>query len=125
MYHSLSQCELLVRRAAKHGGRRIQFVPTQYWYDKDNEQYAPNTCHPDNWSLQNKVDYYCQRHEWNSDCNRWDEGALSTFRNGFKSCLKVCVGLLSFTCRCIQINVQMMRAYHLKYTDLQCGTMVL
>lgn len=31
MYSPLSQCELLLRRAAKHGGKRIQFVPTHYW----------------------------------------------------------------------------------------------
>lgn len=68
MYFSMSQCELLVRRAAKHGGRRIQFVPTHYWYDKDNEKFPRNTCNADNWSLQNKVDWYCYKNEWNSDC---------------------------------------------------------
>lgn len=31
LYGPISQCELLVRRAAKHGGKRIQFVPTHYW----------------------------------------------------------------------------------------------
>jgi hypothetical protein len=29
---SVSQCELLLRRAQKHGGRRIQLVPTHYWW---------------------------------------------------------------------------------------------
>lgn len=93
MYFSISQCELLVRRAAKHGSRRIQFVPTHYWYDKDNLKFAENTCYPDNWSLQNKVDYYCYKHEWNSDCRPWDDKALTTFRTGFTSCLKVAVEL--------------------------------
>lgn len=27
----MSPCELYVRRAAAHGGRRIQLVPTHYW----------------------------------------------------------------------------------------------
>lgn len=27
-----SPCELFVKRAAAHGGRRIQLVPTHYWY---------------------------------------------------------------------------------------------
>lgn len=27
----MSPCELFVRRAAAHGGRRIQLVPTHYW----------------------------------------------------------------------------------------------
>eukprot|EP00879_Flechtneria_rotunda_P020258 GHRR01021306.1.p1 GENE.GHRR01021306.1~~GHRR01021306.1.p1 ORF type:complete len:226 (+),score=34.23 GHRR01021306.1:610-1287(+) len=93
MYSSLSQCELLVRRAAKHGGKRIQFVPTHYWYDKDNERFAPNTCHPDNWALQNKVDWYCQKFEWNSDCRPWDASALQTFSTGIKNCLKVAASL--------------------------------
>ncbi|KAF6262006.1 hypothetical protein COO60DRAFT_1625174 [Scenedesmus sp. NREL 46B-D3] len=90
---SLSQCELLVRRAAKHGGRRLQFVPTHYWYEAKNLQYAPNTCHADNWSLQNKVEYYCQKHEWNSDCRPFDQGALDTFRRGLTDCFKVAASL--------------------------------
>lgn len=94
MYGSgISQCELLVRRAAKHGSKRIQLVPTHYWYDKDNEQYAPNTCHPDNWSLQNKVDYYCQRHEWNSDCQAFNPATVKVFADGIKSCIKVAAEL--------------------------------
>lgn len=93
MYSSLSQCELLVRRAAKHGGRRIQFVPTHYWYESKNEQFAPNTCHADNWSLQNKVEYYCQKHEWNSDCRPFDSAALDTFRRGIRDCFKVAASL--------------------------------
>jgi hypothetical protein len=32
MYGSaVPQCELLLRRAHRHGGRRIQLVPTHYW----------------------------------------------------------------------------------------------
>lgn len=27
----MSPCELYVRRAAAHGGRKIQLVPTHYW----------------------------------------------------------------------------------------------
>lgn len=27
----LSPCELYVKRAAAHGGRRVQLVPTHYW----------------------------------------------------------------------------------------------
>eukprot|EP00878_Enallax_costatus_P023723 GHUV01025260.1.p1 GENE.GHUV01025260.1~~GHUV01025260.1.p1 ORF type:complete len:363 (+),score=80.93 GHUV01025260.1:1282-2370(+) len=92
-YFSISQCELLVRRAAKHGSRRIQFVPTHYWYEKANEQYAPNTCHADNWSVQNKVDYYCYKDEWNSDCRQWDDAAVTTFRTGLTNCFKVAVDL--------------------------------
>jgi len=94
MYGSpISQCELLVRRAAKHGSKRIQLVPTHYWYDKDNEQFAPNTCHPDNWAAQNKVDYYCQRHEWNSDCVAFNPQTVKVFADGIKSCLKVAAEL--------------------------------
>jgi hypothetical protein len=28
----MSPCELFVRRAAAHGGRKIQLVPTHYWW---------------------------------------------------------------------------------------------
>lgn len=32
MYGSaVPQCELLLRRAVRHGGKRIQLVPTHYW----------------------------------------------------------------------------------------------
>jgi hypothetical protein len=32
MYGSaVPQCELLLRRAHRHGGKRIQLVPTHYW----------------------------------------------------------------------------------------------
>lgn len=93
MYSPLSQCELLLRRAAKHGGKRIQFVPTHYWYDKSNEQYAAGMCHPDNWAATNKVDYYCQKHEWNSECLPFNEQSLATFREGFKHCLSVAAEL--------------------------------
>jgi hypothetical protein len=94
MYGSpISQCELLVRRAAKHGSKRIQFVPTHYWYEKANEQYAPNTCHADNWSIQNKAEYYCQRHEWNSDCVAFNPQTVKVFADGIKSCFKVAAEL--------------------------------
>lgn len=93
MYFSMSQCELLVRRAAKHGSKRIQFVPTHYWYEKENLKWQPGVCHADNWSVQNKVDWYCYKHEWNSDCTPWNDGALNTFRTGFTNCLKVAAEL--------------------------------
>lgn len=30
----MSPCELYVRRAAVHGGKRVQLVPTHYWCER-------------------------------------------------------------------------------------------
>lgn len=120
MYSQNSQCELLVRRAAKHGGRRIQFVPTHYWYEKVNEQYPANTCLPDNWSIQNKVDWYCTKFEWNSDCRPFDQGAIDAFKTGFTKCLKVCARIKAAFAFCAAVAVpadQCCKLPDAKYVD--------
>eukprot|EP00878_Enallax_costatus_P038342 GHUV01043551.1.p1 GENE.GHUV01043551.1~~GHUV01043551.1.p1 ORF type:complete len:150 (+),score=8.36 GHUV01043551.1:674-1123(+) len=42
----VTQCELLLRRAQKHGGRRVQIIPTHYWYDASEASQSPEVCYP-------------------------------------------------------------------------------
>lgn len=70
----------------------VNIVPTQYWYDDASAKFSPNTCNPDNWAENQKVDYYCNKWEWDSPCEPFNWDKIARFQKGFKDCLqKVCV----------------------------------
>ncbi|KAI8472826.1 MAG: hypothetical protein J3K34DRAFT_519379 [Monoraphidium minutum] len=84
----ISQCELLLNRAKEGGSRSVNIVPTQYWIDHSSNKYQPNTCHPENWAENQKVDYYCNKWEWDSPCEAFSWDKIARFEKGFKDCLQ-------------------------------------
>eukprot|EP00877_Chromochloris_zofingiensis_P006477 jgi/Chrzof1/2082/Cz11g02040.t1 len=45
-------------------------------------------CNPDNWRLNQKVDYYCSYQEYNSSCNPFDQQTISEFQAGMQQCMQ-------------------------------------
>jgi len=89
IYFPTSLCDLLLKRAKEHGGKRVQIVPTMYWYDKDNEKLPENTCDPDGWAkTDQKVDFFCNKEEWNSPCVPFTPSIIEQLTKGFTGCLK-------------------------------------
>uniref|UniRef100_A0A383VDD3 Glycoside hydrolase family 42 N-terminal domain-containing protein n=1 Tax=Tetradesmus obliquus TaxID=3088 RepID=A0A383VDD3_TETOB len=95
MYGSaVPQCELLLRRAVRHGGKRIQLVPTHYWYDKRYESQDQNACLPDNWADTDlRVDYYCSKWAWDAPCKPFTKKSIASFRDAMRKCLSLAVQL--------------------------------
>lgn len=90
----ISQCELMVRRAATHGGRRVQFVPTHYWYDARDAAQDPAKCFPDLWaSTDLRVDYYCAKWKWDAPCEPFALNVTANFRAGLQACFAVAAQL--------------------------------
>jgi hypothetical protein len=63
-------------------------VPTLYWYSPESAKYAPGVCHADNWAQNQKVDYYCDKWEWDSPCEPFDAMRVERFAKGIKDCIQ-------------------------------------
>lgn len=82
-------CEKLIARAATHGGKRVQIVPTLYWYDARNLAMPENTCGPDTWAKTDQhVDYYCNKDVWDSPCVPFTQAVIDELTAGFARCFK-------------------------------------
>jgi len=72
----------------------VNIVPTQYWIDERSRKYQQGVCHPDNWAENQRVDYYCSKQEWNSNCEPFSDYSIQRFEKGIKACIqKVCLGI--------------------------------
>ena len=78
----------------------MNIVPTQYWIDTFGQrQFKPweSQCNPDGWAEANKVDYFCHKWEWDSECRPFDEATIKQWTDNFADCLQevrlcVCAG---------------------------------
>ena len=66
----------------------MNIVPTQYWVDERSKKYTPGMCHPDNWAENQKVDYYCNKWEWDSECVPFTQDKIDRFATGIKNCIQ-------------------------------------
>ena len=49
----------------------VNLVPTSYWMDEAaGKEFRAGQCYPDNWAAKSRLDYYCQKWEW----DRWGSG---------------------------------------------------
>lgn len=68
--------------------RSVNLVPTQYWFDQSSTKYSANTCHPENWAENQKVDYFCNKWEWDSPCEAFTWDKVARFERGIKDCIQ-------------------------------------
>ena len=69
----------------------MNIVPTQYWIDTFGQrQFKPweSQCNPDGWAEANKVDYFCHKWEWDSECRPFDEATIKQWTDNFADCLQ-------------------------------------
>ena len=45
-------------------------------------------CNPDNWAENQRVEYYCNKYEWDSPCEPFTPEKIAKFAKGFKDCLQ-------------------------------------
>ncbi|KAI8463010.1 MAG: hypothetical protein J3K34DRAFT_159403 [Monoraphidium minutum] len=83
-----SQCSTLLRAAKEQGSRSVNLVPTSYWMDDRFAAFNASQCYPDNWIPATRVDYFCQRWEWDSPCSPWDAEAIKRMTEGAAACLQ-------------------------------------
>jgi hypothetical protein len=87
----ISQCSLLLRRAAQQGSTAINIVPTHYWMnasDTARVKPADAKCYADGWAEAQRVHHYCHLWEWDNDCHAFDSHAVQRFTEGFTRCLQ-------------------------------------
>ena len=63
-------------------------MPTLYWIDERSFKYQSNTCHAENWAENQKVDYFCDKWEWDSSCEHFTWDRVQRFEKGIKACIQ-------------------------------------
>lgn len=84
----ISQCDLLLQRAKEGGSKSVNIVPTLYWYDAASQKLQAGVCNAEAWAENQKVDYFCDKWEWDSPCEAFNQDKVQRFERGIKSCIQ-------------------------------------